>query len=90
MFARKHSATAGTELRAAAEQAFMVPAALIADGQASGEVVDGDPARIGFVAFAAMQGVATFISSGLVTAEMAETAMPDITTQILNGLRPRP
>lgn len=89
MFARKHSPTAGTELPAAAERAFLIPAKLIADGQANGDVIDGDPLRIGIAAFATMQGIATFVSSGFMTAEMAEESLGDVTTQILNGLRPR-
>jgi AcrR family transcriptional regulator len=89
MFARKHSPTAGTELPAAAERAFFVPAKLIADAQANGEVIEGDPLRIGIAAFATMQGIATFVSSGFMTAEMAETVLSDVATQILDGLRPR-
>lgn len=89
MFARKHSPTAGSALPAAAEQAFLIPAALVAEAQANGEVVAGDPLRIGVAAFATMQGIATFVSSGFMTAEMAEELLGDITTQILNGLRPR-
>ncbi|MBJ8344639.1 TetR/AcrR family transcriptional regulator [Antrihabitans sp. YC2-6] len=89
MFARKHSPTGGTVLPAAADKTFAIPMALIADGQANGDVVTGDPARIGFAAFATMQGMATLVSSGFVPADLAETMLADVTTHILNGLTPR-
>ncbi|WP_041451486.1 TetR/AcrR family transcriptional regulator [Hoyosella subflava] len=89
MFARKHNPAAGTELPAAAERAFSVPVALIADGQGNGEVIDGDPTVIGFASFATIHGMATFVSSGLVPAALAETMLGDVITQIMDGIRPR-
>ncbi|MBB3039392.1 TetR/AcrR family transcriptional regulator [Hoyosella altamirensis] len=89
MFARKHNPAAGTELPAAAERAFSVPVALIADGQGNGEVIDGDPTAIGFASFATIHGMASFVSSGLVPAALAETMLGDVITQIMNGLSPR-
>ncbi len=88
-FARKHSPTAGTELPAAAEQAFMIPTAMIAAAQAKGEVAAGDVASVGFAAFAAMQGLVTFVSSGFTPAEMAEELLPGMVGALLDGLRPR-
>ncbi len=89
MFARKHSPTAGSELPAAAEQTFMIPAAMIAAAQAKGEVAAGDVATVGFAAFAAMQGLVTFVSSGFTPAEMAEELLPGMVVALLDGLRPR-
>lgn len=89
MFARKHSPTGGTELPAAAERAFRMPIALIAEGQASGEVVEGDAAQIGLAAFAGMQGLVTFVSSGFVSVELGESLLGDLVAQMMNGLRPR-
>lgn len=82
MFARKHSPTAGTELPGAAERTFMIPVAVIAEAQ--GEVVVAGA----FAAYAAMQGLATFVSSGFITAEMAEEMLPGTVVHMLDGLRP--
>lgn len=89
MFARKHSPSASTELPEAAEAAFLIPIALIARAQADGDVVAGDIQRIGLAAFASMQGLATFVSSGFAPAELAEEMLSDVVTQMLDGLRPR-
>ncbi|MEV4240206.1 MULTISPECIES: TetR/AcrR family transcriptional regulator [unclassified Nocardia] len=89
MFARKHSPTSGEEMLAAVGRAFTVPIALIAEGQAHGEVVAGDPMRIGIAAIAALQGLATFVGSGFVEAENVEAALTETITQLTYGLRPR-
>ncbi|CAM3644029.1 TetR/AcrR family transcriptional regulator [Smaragdicoccus niigatensis] len=89
MFARKHSPTAGDELPAAAAQAFAAPLALILEGQQSGEVIAGDPETIGFTAFATLQGLATFVSSGFVPVGDVENMVADVAANIMNGLRPR-
>src|SRR3954454_17335988 len=57
MFAGKHRAGASESLRAAAEDAFAKPLALVADAQREGEVVSGDPERVTTVLFAALQGL---------------------------------
>ena len=53
MFAGKHRPGADRSLRVAADRAFEAPLALIAEGQAGGEIVAGDPEGVGIVAFAA-------------------------------------
>ncbi|MFX0574314.1 TetR/AcrR family transcriptional regulator [Nocardia nepalensis] len=89
MFARKHSPTSGEEMVAAVGRAFTVPIALIAEGQARGEVVAGDPMRIGIAAVAALQGLATFVGSGFVEQENADDLLAETITQLTYGLRPR-
>lgn len=89
MFARKHSPTSGADMAAAVGRAFTVPMALIAEGQARGEVVEGDPMRIGIAAIAALQGLATFVGSGFVEPENSDDLLAETITQLTFGLRPR-
>ncbi|MFI7671249.1 TetR/AcrR family transcriptional regulator [Nocardia sp. NPDC049526] len=89
MFARKHSPTSGAEMAAAVGRAFTVPLALVAEGQARGEVVAGDPMRVGIAAIAALQGLATFAGSGFIEAEHVDAALAETITQLTYGLRPR-
>src|SRR5918996_402962 len=62
MFAGKHR---DESLRAAANRAFAAPLALFADAQASGEIVAGDPERVGVVALATLQGLASLANNGM-------------------------
>src|SRR4051794_36164318 len=58
MFAGKHRPGAdGEALRAAADRTFAVPLAVIADGQAAGEIVPGDPQEVAVAVFAMLQGL---------------------------------
>lgn len=89
MFARKHSPTGGTKIAEAANAAFAVPIAQIAAAQAAGEMVVSDPTRIGMSTIAALQGLATFISSGFVAPERADELLTETVTHLIHGLRPR-
>ncbi|MEV6278142.1 TetR/AcrR family transcriptional regulator [Nocardia sp. NPDC051832] len=89
MFARKHSPTAGAEMAAAVQQAFTVPALLTAQAQERGEIVAGDPLRIGMSVAVSLQGLASFVSSGLVTPEAAEELLEETITHLTQGLFPR-
>lgn len=89
MFTRKHSPDSGPDMAAAAERAFAVPMATIAEGQARGEVAAGDPIRIGLPAVAAMQGLAAFVGTGFVSAENSDELLADTIAQLMQGLRPR-
>ncbi|WP_297614374.1 TetR/AcrR family transcriptional regulator [Nocardia sp.] len=87
MFARKSRQTPAIE--AAVGKALAMPFAMITDGQELGEVVAGDPRRICLSAMAALQGLATFVGSGFVTAEDADGLFEETVTHMLDGLRPR-
>ncbi len=77
MFAGKHRPGAAESLRAAADRAFEAPLALIAEGQAAGAVVPGDPERVATVAWAALQGLASMVNSGMLTpAPRSTTSSP--------------
>lgn len=89
MFARKHSPTAGAEMAAAVQQAFTVPMTLTAEAQARGEIVAGDPMRIGMSVAVALQGLASFVISGLVTPDVADELLEETVTHLTRGLLPR-
>lgn len=89
MFARKHSPTAGAEMAAAVQQAFAVPVALTAEAQARGEIVAGDPLRIGMSVAVALQGLASFVISGMVDSDAAEGLLDELVTNLTQGLLPR-
>ncbi|WP_336082527.1 TetR/AcrR family transcriptional regulator [Nocardia sp. SSK8] len=88
MFARRHTST-GTEIQPAVDRAFAIPIALIAEGQAAGEIVPGDPKRLGVTALAALQGLATFIGSGYTADYAPEQLVDDLVTHLTEGLLPR-
>ncbi|MGW0252421.1 TetR/AcrR family transcriptional regulator [Nocardia goodfellowii] len=89
MFARRHSPVAGDVMSQAVDRAFAVPISLIADAQSRGEIIPDDPRRIALTAVAALQGLATFLSSGLVVAEAAEEWLDGLVSHVMLGLRPR-
>ncbi|WP_338759411.1 TetR-like C-terminal domain-containing protein [Nocardia vulneris] len=89
MFARKHSPTGGAEMGAAVAAAFAVPVTLTADAQARGELVEGDPLRIGWTVAIALQGLASFVVSGLVGAADVDALLDETVTDLTRGLHPR-
>lgn len=89
MFARKQRSTSPA-LSESVQQAFAVPVALIAEGQEAGEIVPGDPKRLGLTAIAALQGVATLVGSDFTTDYDADQLLRDMVRHLTDGLRPRP
>jgi AcrR family transcriptional regulator len=65
MFATKHQDGASPELAQAGERAFGPALTTVADGQAAGAVVAGDPHRVSIVAFAALQGLVALANNGM-------------------------
>ena len=89
MFAGKHRPGAADSLREAADRAFEAPLTLIAEAQASGEVVAGDIERVAMVAFAAAHGIAALANNEMLDpAELGEMVDAAVERLIL-GLRPR-
>jgi len=84
MYGRKHGADA--EVGAAVLRAFEVPRTVIVDGQERGEVVPGDPRRIGMAVIAALQGLANLVASGFAAGDLLDETVGHLT----HGLRPRP
>ncbi|WP_067822251.1 TetR/AcrR family transcriptional regulator [Nocardia inohanensis] len=89
MFARKHSPTGGEAMAAAVANAFAVPVRLTAEAQARGEVVEGDPMRIGWTVAVALQGLASFVMSGLVAPDGIDDLLDETVTRLTQGLQPR-
>jgi AcrR family transcriptional regulator len=89
MYAGKHRPGAAASLRAAADRAFEAPLALIAEGQAAGEVVPGDPDRVSLVAWAALQGLASLVNAGMLDHAGLDEVVADAVHRLVLGLRPR-
>jgi AcrR family transcriptional regulator len=89
MFAVKHRPGAADSLRVAADRAFEAPLALIAEGQANGEVVAGDPERVATVAWAALQGLAAMVNSRMLDHALLDEVVADAVERLVLGLRPR-
>ena len=84
MFAVKHGS--GT-LDEAAERAFSVMIALIAQGQLEGAIEAGPPERVGLVLFATIQGIAALVAGGIVSAELQDGLVADAIANFLRGSR---
>jgi AcrR family transcriptional regulator len=88
MYAGKERDGADT-VREAADRAFAVALAAIADGQAAGELPSGDPGRIGIGAFATLQGLATMANGHMIDAAPVGEVVTGVVDQLLAGLTPR-
>lgn len=86
MFAGKHR---DETLRAAANRAFAGPLALFAGAQASGEIVEGDPERVGIVALATLQGLASLANNGMLGDADLDEIVEESVDRLVLGLRPR-
>lgn len=89
MFARKHGPGADSQIAEKALQSFNIPISVIKQGQAQGEIVSGDPIQIGISLLATLHGIATFISSGFVAEQEADTLLSATLNHLNQGLRPR-
>ena len=89
MFAAKHQPDATPELIEASNVALAQGVQLFAEGQASGDVVAGDPELLALVPFAAVQGLIVVSSNGSFKGHSLETLVEQTTLHILLGLRPR-
>ena len=89
MFEAKHRPGAPKELLQASDKAFSHGRALFADGQASGEVVEGDPNRLALVAYASLQGLISISTEGKFKGISLDTLVPEIMNRIILGLSPR-
>ena len=89
MFAGKHRPGAADSLRQAADRAFEAPLALIGEGQATGQVVAGDPERVAIVAWAALQGIAAMANSQMLDHVALDDVVGVAVERLVLGLRPR-
>ncbi len=89
MYAGKHRPGADDSLREAGERTFEAPMRLIAAGQAAGDVVGGDPARVGVAAWAAVHGLASLVNSELIDGDALDERVAEAVALLVEGLRPR-
>jgi AcrR family transcriptional regulator len=89
MLEAKHRPGAPRELLDASDAAFSNGPAMIRTGQAAGEIVPGDPARLSLTLSAALQGLVSISTEGKFKGIPVETLVPGIVKHILLGLRPR-
>lgn len=88
MYSSKHRPGA-TRIRAAADAPFGLMTDLIVQGQELGVLRGGDPERLGMVAYATLQGIATLINSNMVAPELLDELVDSAAGQFLRGNRPR-
>jgi AcrR family transcriptional regulator len=88
MYAGKHRPGADA-VREAAERAFAAPLALIAEGQAAGEVIAGDGERIGALAWASFHGLAAMANGGLIDGTALDELVGEAVERLVDGIRPR-
>ena len=89
MFEAKHRPDAPRELLEASEKAFAHARATLAEGQAAGEVVPGDPWRLSLVVFASMQGLIGLSTNGRFKGIPLDRLAGELVKRIILGLRPR-
>jgi AcrR family transcriptional regulator len=86
MFTGKHREQ---RLREAADRAFAGVLALFAKGQVAGEVVPGDPERVGIVALATLHGLASLANNGMLGEGGLDEVVDEAVDRVVLGLRPR-
>jgi AcrR family transcriptional regulator len=89
MFDAKHRPGAPKELLQAGDRAFSHGHALLAEGQASGDIVAGDPHRLALVAYASLQGLISISTNGKFKGISLDTLVPEMMERIISGLGPR-
>jgi AcrR family transcriptional regulator len=89
MYSIKHDPEASADLRAAAERSSEPALKLIADAQAAGDVVEGDPERVALVLAATIQGLLAMSNSGLLGGAPLDELVGEAAGRLTEGLRPR-
>jgi AcrR family transcriptional regulator len=86
MFASKHGDASG-QLEETAERAFAVMRGVIEQGQAEGALELGETDRVGLVLFATIQGIAAFVTGGMVEPGQVDELIGDAIARFLRGSR---
>jgi AcrR family transcriptional regulator len=73
----------------ASERVFSIAAEIFTAGQKRGEVIPGDPARIGLVGYAAMQGLIAVSTNGKFKKIPVDVLVGEVVERLILGLRPR-
>jgi AcrR family transcriptional regulator len=88
MFAGKHRDPDGP-VHEAADRAFTAMSDLIAEGQASGQLVGADPEKPGVLVWATLQGLASLANGAIVDEAALDGIVTDAMHGLMLGLRPR-
>ena len=89
MYSVKHDPDASADLQAAVERSSEPAFKLIADAQAAGEVVPGDPERIAMMLGATLQGLLAMANSGVFGDAPLDELVGEAAERLTDGLRPR-
>ncbi|MFG2354174.1 TetR/AcrR family transcriptional regulator [Streptomyces sp. NPDC048521] len=89
MFTRKHDPDASAQLAEVVDRSVGSIMRLVADAQARGEIVAGDPERITLVAASSLHGLAAFAANGSIPPEQVLTGLDEHVHHLLTGLTPR-
>ena len=89
MFEAKQRPDAPRELLEASEKAFAHGPATFAEGQAAGEVVPGDPARLALVVLSALRGLVSISTKGKFRGVSLDRLTGEIIERMILGFRPR-
>ena len=79
----------GAGLRRANDEAYRAPIALIAEAQASGDIVASDPDRVAMAVLATLQGPAVLITTGMSGDRPVGPLVSGTIETLVDGLRPR-
>lgn len=88
MMVAKHNKSSPPALREENYRAWAAGAATVRDGQASGEVIDGDPARLAMLIFVATEGLVAMYTENLFGMSVEAFAEEMVKLTIV-GFRPR-
>jgi AcrR family transcriptional regulator len=89
MFESKHRPDPPRELLEASERAFGHARTTLMEGQAAGEVVQGDPWRLSIVVFSSLLGLVSISDNGKFKGIPLDRLVGDVIEHIILGLRPR-
>lgn len=87
MYTRKHDSDATDQLIAALDELLGVVLAPILQGQADGEIVQGDPKPIAYTVVSTLHGFAFLTADH--SKEKFDGALPEVVHHLLHGLTPR-
>ncbi|MEU7472088.1 TetR/AcrR family transcriptional regulator [Streptomyces sp. NPDC044984] len=79
-----------TAVTQAAATAFGQMINLIEEGQARGELEQGDPEQVGLILYATVQGITAMVNSGAISTEQLDGLVDTAVSQFLRGARPLP
>ncbi len=88
MMVAKHNKNAPLAVREANYRAWAAGAATVRDGQASGEVIEGDPAKLAMLIFVATEGLVSMYTENLFGTSIEAFAEEMVKLTVI-GFRPR-